>query len=241
MSSKAKSGLSAVRQFSEKIVEPPNTFVGGATSFLSGIRDGKGHSEYHVAASNNTAFTLRILHAWRTTGPFTLDQEVAAIVDPVTGLFVAEIIAPISKRYIRISIDAPAPGLGVDFEVGGYFLPRPSGAIITSAAGPGGVIPTKGSPGATITSPADVVVGIGATVALPAVPAGSRRVTIQNTGVTSGSIVRVREAGGAAGTGLKIPNFSTRTFGGADGAIGLLEVQEVSGVATTVATQYEGD
>lgn len=242
MASKAKSGLSAVRQFPEKVLEPPNTFVGGAASFMSSIRDGKGHSEYHVAAANLTAFTLKILHAWRTTGPFTLDQTLAAIVDPETGLFVAEIIAPISKRYIRIVVDAPGPGLdAATFEVGGYFLPRPSGAIISSAAGPAGVTPVKGSPGATITSPADVVVGVGATVALPASPPASRRGTVQNTGITGGSIVRARQAGGLAGSGLKLPNFSTRTFGGADGALGALEVEEVSGVATTVAIQYEAD
>lgn len=240
MASKAKSGLSAVRQFPEKIIEPPNLFAPAATSFVSAIRDGKGHSEYHVAAANTTAFTLKILHSWRSTGPFTQDQSIAAVVDPETGLFVAEIIAPISKRYIRIVVDAPAPGLdATDFEVGGYFLPRPSGAIITSNSGPGGVTPTKGSPGTVITTSADIVVGIGVTVPLTVPPAGTRRMCIQAVAGDETTEVRIREVGGTDGRKL-VFNGSTM-YGGADGAVAALEAENVAGPASAVHIDFERD
>lgn len=100
------------------------------------------------------------------------------------------------------------------------------------------------TPGTVVTTPADTVVGIGATVALPVPPAGTRRMTVEVTG-PAGSFVRVREAGGAAGTGIILPRFGQETYGGADGAIAALEVQDVSlavggvAVATTVCIQFE--
>ncbi len=116
--------------------------------------------------------------------------------------------------------------------------------------GPGGgtgAISVKGSPGATITTDADVAIGIGATVPIAiAIPAGTRRFTVQNTG-PAGTWVRVREVGGAAGSGKLFPRLGEFTYGGADGAIAHLEVEDVSlaaggsAVATTIAVQYEGD
>lgn len=242
MASKAKSGLSAVRQFPESILQPPNIFTPGATSFSSPIRDGRGHSEYHVAATNATSFTLKVLHAWRDTGPFVLDQSVTSSVDPETGKHIAEIISPLTRRFIKILIDAPTPGLSAaDFEVGAYFLPRSSGSTVTSGSGGSGASPVKGSPGSTIgPTPADVVIGIGATVALPAIPANTRRMTIQNTG-PSGSLIRVREVGAGAGRGLIVPRFGMLVYGGADGAIAALEAEEVAGIATSATISFERD
>lgn len=95
------------------------------------------------------------------------------------------------------------------------------------------------TPGATITTSPDTVVGIGATVPLPAPPAGTTRMTVQNTG-PSGSVIRVRELGGVAGAGIKLVIFAQETYGGEDGAIAPLEVEEVAGIATTVSIQFEG-
>ena len=117
---------------------------------------------------------------------------------------------------------------------------------VTPGGGPGGVLPTKGVPGETITTDADTVVGIGATVPLPSIPANTRRFTVQNTG-PAGTWVRVREVGGAAGSGRLLPRLGEYVYGGGDGAIAQLEVEDVSlavggtAVATTICTQYERD
>lgn len=112
-------------------------------------------------------------------------------------------------------------------------------ALAVNAAGQLIISIGPSTPGATITTAPDTVVGIGATVPLPAPPAGTTRMTVQNTG-PSGSVIRVRELGGPAGAGIKLVIFAQETYGGEDGAIAPLEVQEVAGIATTVAIQFEG-
>jgi hypothetical protein len=103
-------------------------------------------------------------------------------------------------------------------------------AVITVAPPP---------PGGTITSPADTVVGIGATVALAAVPAGTSRMTVQVTDGDSTTRVRIRESGGTAGAGILLSLLGSRVYGGADGALGALEAQNVVGPASAVAVQFE--
>jgi hypothetical protein len=237
--------MSAVRQYTESIrqLTPPNTFTPGATSFIGPIRDGKGHSAIHVGASNDTAFTLQILQAWRTTGPFVLVASQAAAIDPVSGLFTAEIECPILRKYTQVTIAAPAPGLGVNFEVGAYFLPRADSPLLTSAGG-NPPAPAPPGPGNTITTPVDTAVGVGATVPLPVPPSGTRRMTVQNTG-PAGTWIRVREVGGAPGSGKLMPRLGEYSYGGQNGAIAPLEAQDVSlavgglAVATTVCVQFE--
>jgi hypothetical protein len=236
MSSKAKSGLSAGRQFPEKILEPPNAFTPGATTFVSSIRDGRGHSEYHVAATNTTGFTLKVLHSWRSTGPFVLDQTIAAIADPETTKFVANIIAPISRRYIKIHVVAVAPGFNVtDFELGGYFLPRPSGHASTSGAG------GTGKSGTVITTGADTTVAVAATVVLPSIPVGTRRMTVEVTDGDATTRVRIREVGGLAGSGKLLSLLGSTVYGGVDGAIAAIEAQNVVGPTAKVMVQFERD
>jgi hypothetical protein len=245
MSSKAKSGMSAVRQYTEQIrqLTPPNTFVPGATSFTGPIRDGKGHSAIHVGVSNNTPFTVNILQAWRTTGPFVMVVSQSAALDPISGLYTVEIECPIVRKYVQVTVDVPAPGLGADFEIGGYFLPRADSPLLVSSGGNPPAPPTP-APGNTITTPADTPVGTGATVPLPAIPSGVRKMTVQNTG-PAGTWIRVREVGGTAGAGKLMPRLGEYTYGGSDGAIAQLEVEDVSlavggvAVATTVCVQYE--
>lgn len=245
MASKAKSGMSAVRQYPESIREltPPNDYTLGLPSFIGPIRDGKGHAAIHAGSSNNTAHSVQILQAWRSSGPFVLVVEQAAAVDPVTGLFTTEIDCPIIRRFVKVVVNAAGPGLGADFEIGAYFEPRADSPLLVSAGGSTPAPPAT-SPGSTITTPADTTVGIGATVALTAPLAGTRRMTVQNTG-PAGTWIRVREVGGAAGSGKLLPRLGEYSYGGADGAIAALEAQDVSlavggvAVATTVCVQFE--
>lgn len=134
--SKAKSGLTATRQYWERVTDPPNSYVVGATSFISAIRDGRGHAEYHIAAVNDSPFRLQVRHSYRPTGSFTEDQVVDSVVDPVTGLHTAEIVAPVVKRYLRAYVLNTV--LGDHFELGWYFQPRASGPVQLGGAGGGG-------------------------------------------------------------------------------------------------------
>jgi hypothetical protein len=111
---------------------------------------------------------------------------------------------------------------------------------VTPLPGPGGAIPVKGSPGTTITSSPVTAVGALATVPLPVAPAGTRRMRVQNVG-SPGSVLRVREVGGPAGAGFLCVFTGPVEYGGADGALAALEVEETAGVATAAMIQFEGD
>ena len=91
--------------------------------------------------------------------------------------------------------------------------------------------------GTTITSPADTAVGIAATVALPVPPVGTLAMTVQLVG-PAGSQVRIREVGGAVGTGILLTRFASVIYGK---SIAALEAEEVAapGVATSVAIQFQ--
>ena len=97
------------------------------------------------------------------------------------------------------------------------------------------------TPGTSITTPADTAVGVGATVALPAIPANTRRMRVQVTTGDTTTRVRIRELGAGAGRGVLIDLLSSTMYGGADGAITALEAENVAGPATTVLVQFERD
>jgi hypothetical protein len=243
MSSKAKSGMSAVRQFFERIrgLTPPNDYVVGDPSFTGPIRDGQGHAAVHIGVSNNTSGTLRLLQAWRSTGPFVQTVSVITALDPVTGLFTAEIVSQVTRRFIKVIFEAPAPGLGAAFEVGGYFEPRSDSDVVTTAGGVP-IVPASAAPvpGVVITSPADTVVAPAATVPLPVPPAGTRRMTIEVTGGSALTKVRIREVGGVAGAGRLLTILASTMYGGVDGAIAPLEAENVAGPAAAVSISFEG-
>lgn len=92
------------------------------------------------------------------------------------------------------------------------------------------------TPGTSIVSEPDAVVGVGAVVVLTAPPSGTKAETVQNTGTTSGTIIRVREAAGTAGAGIKLLQNGVAYY---TAAIAQLEVEEVAGIATSVAIQFE--
>jgi hypothetical protein len=112
-------------------------------------------------------------------------------------------------------------------------------ALAVNAAGQLIISIGPSTPGASIASPPDVAVGPFATVPLPAPPAGTTEMTVQNTGPATTQI-RVREVGGAPGTGFILTRFGSKTFGGEAGAIAPLEVEEIVGIATSSMIQFEG-
>src|SRR6185369_11122780 len=220
MASKAKSGMSAVRMFTEKIVEPPNTFAEGDSDFTTAVRDGKGHAALHAGVLNDSAGRLEILQAWRDTGPFAVLFSKSTTADAESGLFTVDMTVPVVRRYVKVRFTPTAapPGLGANFELGAYFLPRADSTPFESESGGSVVIEVAGSPGSTIEADPDTVVGIGATVALPVPPATTRRMTVQNTG-PAGTWIRVRPVGGPAGSGRLLPRLGEYTYGGADGQL----------------------
>jgi hypothetical protein len=144
MASKAKSGLSAVRQFTEKWLEPPFTFTEGAAVFNTSVRDGKGHSALHVNALNNTAGTLLVLMSNRSGGPFVIVATQPTALDAESSLHSIDITVPMYRRFVKLRFVGT---LGADFEMGAYFLPRADVfPLSTSGGGTGGSpVPNRSS------------------------------------------------------------------------------------------------
>jgi len=112
------------------------------------------------------------------------------------------------------------------------------------AGGGGAAIPVSGDPGTVITTFTDTPVAPAATVPLPVVPSGARRCCVQVVGGSStapATIIRVREVGGAPGSGRLLQLYDSTLFGGADGALEDLEVENVAGPAASVHIDYERD
>jgi hypothetical protein len=102
------------------------------------------------------------------------------------------------------------------------------------------------TPGTVITTSANVAVGAGLTVPLPVIPINTRSMLVQNKG-PAGTWVLIREVGSPAGTGVLMPRLGEQPYGGMDGSLAALEVEDVSlavgGVAvpTTIVVQYQRD
>ncbi len=96
-------------------------------------------------------------------------------------------------------------------------------------------------PGTVITSPDDVAVAANATEPLPVPPAGTTRMTIEVTdGDEDTTSIRVRELGGNPGAGRLLRLYGSTMFGGIDGAIAPLEVENVDGPDAAVSISFEG-
>lgn len=98
----------------------------------------------------------------------------------------------------------------------------------------------EGNAGNRIAIPADIAIGPAAVVPLPAIPAGTRRVTVQATHTTLNTFVRVRPVGGVIGSGAKLGPLAAISFGGGDGGLAALEVEGDAANPTTVAVIFEG-
>ena len=130
MSSKAKSGLSAVRQYAEPFLASfeAGDAVNGALSYSLPTMDGKGHSRIRAGVTNGVASPgkLQILQAWNSAGPFIEVATATTVVDPTSGHQVCDLDIPVTRHFVIIRFWADgAPGVVVGpFELGGYFLPR---------------------------------------------------------------------------------------------------------------------
>lgn len=135
--SKAKSGLSAARQFYEDWIAPPLDFTPGAASYTSSKRNAKGHASLHVGVTNDTAGTLQILQAWQKNGTYEQVGSFPTAADPASGYQTLDVVIPIYRKYVKVIFTPAAspPGLGANFEIGAYFQPRADSA---AAGGSGG-------------------------------------------------------------------------------------------------------
>lgn len=107
--------------------------------------------------------------------------------------------------------------------------------LSVNASGAINVVVVPGPVGGNIVTQADVVLpAIGTVTALGAVPANSRTITVQNT--VTGSLCRVREVGGAVGSGVLLAYLQSITF---SEAVEALEGEAIGGVASAVAVIYE--
>jgi hypothetical protein len=107
-----------------------------------------------------------------------------------------------------------------------------SGRLLASVTVPA----STASKGTVITAGANTALGVGVTAALPALPAGTLAITVQNRTVGGASRVLVRQVGGAAGTGIELLTRGSITF---DNAVAALEAQNFAGPAATVAILFE--
>jgi hypothetical protein len=105
--------------------------------------------------------------------------------------------------------------------------------------GPLNPLPVVPGVGTILESPEDVTVTAGDTEPLPTPPAGTLRMTVQVTGGTSATRIRVRELGGADGTGRLLTLLGSTMYGGDGGAIAPLEVENVAGPSADVHIDFE--
>jgi hypothetical protein len=98
---------------------------------------------------------------------------------------------------------------------------------------------TGGGIGTVISTPADTTVASLATQALPAPPAGTKRMRVQVTGGDGTTRIRIREVGGAAGTGVVLILLGSTMYGGDGGSIAALEAENVAGPNAAVMVQFE--
>lgn len=225
--------------------ESETVLVNGA-SFETDLTLSEGYGTLKVLAISDVAGVVDVIeYAYdeedaNDDGTVTQSRATAADSD---GNQVSSGDYPISGRYIQVRFRNTSGSNQARFKFVAYLIPINSFGGVFDDEGRLIVVGGDVAPGETITSPADTSIGAGTTQSLPAVPANTRRMTVQNTG-PAGSLVRIREMGGTAGTGIILPRFGIKEYGGADGALERLEAQDVSNPAVgtvTVAVQFEGD
>ena len=143
--------------------------------------------------------------------------------------------AEVVGLYIRARFTVQG-GENYTIRFGGFLDPMGGGGSGGGGGGGGGCVI-----GDVIDSAADTTVGVGLTVALTVPPAGTLRMRVQVTGGDATSIIRIRELGGTAGTGVILTLLGSTLYGGGGGAIAALEAQNVTGPSATVAVQFEGE
>lgn len=159
---------------------------------------------------------------------------VAVALAPLASVAINDAGAGVTELSVKVNAVAITGGSAL---IGGEDPGGLQRAIAVDASGR--ILTSAGAVGTAVTSPADIVVGIGATVALPVPPVGTSRMVAQVTGGDATTRMRIRELAGAAGTGILLLLLGTRGFGGGDGAIASLEIENVVGPAGAAAIQFE--
>lgn len=222
-----------------------------AQAVTSRARRGQGYDAIVGMVTGDAAFTLEILGApavlnrqggLEQPGTFVLMDTIASVVDSESGLHVAFCDLQVRSTFLKARVTAGAAKVSeIQYSlelVPIYAWRRVDAEVVFD---PTDVVLVAGSPGTIIDARADTAIGALATVPLPVPPANTRRMTIQNTGA-AGSRIRVRQVGGPAGAGVLLTSLGSTSFGGADGAIAAVEVEDVTagaGLATTVGITFE--
>lgn len=107
----------------EIIVERPAVY-GGDTGYTSVVRDVYGEANVKASVNSDSGGTLYVEGAFTPTGPWVILFSLPTIVDPNTGLNVADCSIPASgRRYIRVRYDSAPNPVGVNFDIAAYLIP----------------------------------------------------------------------------------------------------------------------
>lgn len=201
------------------------------------IRQVDGYDQINFLVTSEKSFSLLTLEASDPGASFIRTSSNNSAIDPVTGLQkIAVFVAP-SGRYMRVLFTNTSAD-DAEFNFCGYGLPVGGAGSSGSSSGID-VVVVGIEPGTTIYSPSDTVVGVGAIVPLTSPPAGTRRMRVIVTGGDSTTVIRVREVGGIVGAGAFLNLYGSTLYGGSEGSIAEIEVENVSGPTASVAIQFE--
>lgn len=224
------------RQKDDQLYRIAQTAVSaGATATLP-VRRIEGYGAVRFLAFADGSFRLRVEQAPTQDGPWVETERLSSSASPSGSgqQFVCQAVTPCGA-FMRAFVDNTSGSLSTLELIG-------LGHPIAGGAGGGGGASTGGcDPGTVITTEADTAVGVGATVALPVVPAGTRRMTVQVTGGDDTTRVRIREAGGTAGAGRLLNLLGSTMYGETCGAVADLEAENVAGPAAAVMISFERD
>lgn len=107
----------------EVIIERPGPY-GGATGYTSPVRDQVGEGSVRASVNSDSAGTLYLEGAFLPTGPWVALFTDPTIVDPITGLNVADFSVPTAgRRYVRVRYDCAPNPIGVNFDIAAYMTP----------------------------------------------------------------------------------------------------------------------
>lgn len=221
---------------------PVTGLLPAAGNVLSNVIRSNGYVAVVGLFVSNVAGTLVIQGApeifrggRRAPGTFVPLETIATAA--LGGFQVAEVDFQVRADYVRLSY-TNGPANQSLFQPGVQLVPIYAWKQVS--IDPTSPVPVVGSPGTDLESPADTPVAAAATVPLTVPPAGTRRMTVEVTGGSALTVIRVRELGGIAGAGRLLNLGDSTMYGGLDGAIAPLEAQNVAGPDALVHIDFEG-
>lgn len=221
------------RQKNDELYRWSDPILNGET-LESPVRLVDGYGAVKFLIFGDRAFRLRVEEAPTPDGPWVETNRFNSETNDDGVEVIAVAILP-AAPYMRVFVDNDSGSDMATFQFTWTGQPIASGTI--SGGGGGGGGDACCPPGDTLTSAADLTLGIGVTAALTPPPAGTRSMTVNVTGGDSSTLVRVREVGGVGGRQLVLRGSTM--YGGADGAIAPLEVEHEAGAAATVHIDFE--